>query len=284
MKKLLFVSSILMGSLLLNAQTYPFSENFNAVVTSGSPATGPLPTGWTTTSNFMVYANHGTFNSNACSAELNNAHPKDTLVTPLIGPVSANTKIYLQYRFVNAALYPSTGATLGAGDQVTIDAYAFGMWNANIATVPNPSVATTSFTTYTYACSLCGSLPAGTSVQLRLDIARATANADWFIDIDNIQVADNVAGIQYNALNPPALLVYPNPSTGNFTVWLKNYQANNSVEVSVYNYIGQKVKTVTAQGAVNNQIQVNSLGLEKGMYLVEVKSGDEIAKSKIQIE
>ena len=271
-----------MSSLLLHAQTYPFSENFNAVVTSGSPATGPLPTGWTTTSGFKVYANHGTFGSNACSSELNNTHTKDTLVTPLIGPITANTKVYLQYRFVNAALYPNTGATLGAGDQVTIDAYALGSWHTGLATVPNPTPITT-WTTYTYTSSLISAL-AGQSIQLRLDVTRATANADWFIDIDNIQVADNVAGIQYNALNPPALLVYPNPSTGNFTVWLKNYQANNLVEVNVYNYIGQKVKTVSAEGAINNQINVSSLGLEKGMYLVEVKSGSEIAKSKIQIE
>ncbi len=61
-------------------------------------------------------------------------------------------------------------------------------------------------------------------------------------------------------------------------------QANNPVEVSVYNYLGQKVKTVSAEGAVNNQVNVSSLGLEKGMYLVEVKSGAEVAKSKIQIE
>ena len=277
MKKLVFISSILMSSLLLSAQTYPFNENFDAM-TAGVAPTG----GWTrgVGSNFLVTSGHGCSAPNACSVEMKSSHTADTLITPLIGPVGGNTKISIQYRFVNAALYPAQGYTLGTGDGVTVDAYLAGSWHNALLTL-NTATGGTTCTTFTYACSTCA-LIAGSSIQLRMDVARA--QGDWYLDIDNIIVADNVAGIQYNALNPPALLVYPNPSTGNFTVWLKNYQANNSVEVNVYNYIGQKVKTIIAQGAVNNQIQVNSLGLEKGMYLVEVKSGDEIAKSKIQIE
>ncbi|HEX7415069.1 MAG TPA: T9SS type A sorting domain-containing protein [Bacteroidia bacterium] len=280
MKKLICLSAILVSG-LLNAQTYLMNENFNEITTTGTPAVGPLPTGWTPAlvTGFKTYANHGTYNSNACSSEMSSTHTIDTLYTPVITGVSATTLISLQYRFVNANLYPSQGATLGTGDLVTIDAFALGTWHNALITLPNPAALTT-FTTYTYACSLCSF--AGGSVQLRLDIARSTG--DWFIDIDNIIVGDNIAGIEYNALNPPALLVFPNPSNGNFTVWLKNYQANNPVEVTVYNFLGQKVKTVKSEGAVNNQVDVSSLGLEKGMYLVEVKSGTEVANSKIQIE
>ncbi|MHB8259171.1 MAG: T9SS type A sorting domain-containing protein [Bacteroidia bacterium] len=283
MKKIISLSAILVSG-LLHAQTPLLSENFDAIVTSGSPATGPLPTGWTTTSNFKVYAGHCSSTPNGCSTEMNNSHTKDTLYTPTITGVTATTKISLQYRFVNAALYPSTGATLGTGDQVTIDAYipATSSWNNSLITVPSPTAATTTWTTYTYACTMCGMI--GGSVQLRLDVARATANADWFIDIDNVIVGDNIAGINEFQTKNEELKIYPNPSNGNFTVWLKNYQANNPVEVTVFNLLGQKVKAVTAQGAVNNQVDVSSLGLEKGMYMVEVKSGAEVANSKIQIE
>jgi hypothetical protein len=282
MKKLVFMASVLVSG-LLNAQTYLMNENFNEITTSGTPNVGPLPAGWTTTSGFKTYAAHGTFGSNACSSEMKNGHTQDTLVTPTITGFTSSTLISIQYRFVNAASYPLTGTTLGTGDQVTIDAY-IGAWQNGLATLNNTTnpAPLTSFTTFTYACGApCGLF---TSIQLRLDVARATANSDWFIDIDNIIVGNSITGIEYNALNPPALLVFPNPSNGNFTVWLKNYQANNPVEVNVYNFLGQKVKTVSAEGAVNNQINVNSLGLEKGMYLVEVKSGSEVAKSKIQIE
>ncbi len=282
MKKLLFLSSLLVSG-LLSAQTPLLDENFNSVTTSGNPLTGALPSGWSTTSGFKVYANHGTFNSNACSSEMKSTHTQDTLVTPSIGPISATSKISLQYRFVNAALYPTQGTTLGAGDKVTIDANIFGMWSNNIASIDNsvnPAPLTT-WTTYTFTSPIFSSI-AGQSIKLRLDVARASG--DWYLDIDNVKVGDDITGIEYNALTPPVLLVFPNPSNGNFNVWMKNYQANKEVEVSVFNLLGQKVKSVTAEGAVNNQISVITAGLEKGMYMVEVKSGNEVAKTKIQID
>lgn len=280
---------------MLKAQAPIINENFDEITTSGSPATGALPSGWTTGANsaFKVYGienlhPHGDSPNNACSVEMNSSHTADTLIMPAISPIDANTKMSLAYRFVNKASYPNTGYQLVSGDQISIDAYIGTSWT-NVATInstTNPTPLNT-YTTYTYACSACGSL-AGfgiTSIKIRMDVARATsATSDWYLDIDNVIVGDNIAGIEYNALNPPALLVYPNPNNGNFTVWLKNYQANNPVEVSVYNYLGQKVKTVSAEGAVNNQVNVSSLGLDKGMYLVEVKSGTEVAKSKIQID
>jgi len=282
MKKLLFLSSLFVSG-LLSAQAPIFSENFDGVSTSGNPATGALPSGWSTTSGFKVYANHGSSVPNACSSEMSATHIHDTLITPPIGPISATSKISLQYRFVNAALYPSQGTTLATGDKVSIDANVFGSWQNGLATIDNTTnpAPLTTWTTYTYTNSLFSAI-AGQNIQLRLDVSRASG--DWFLDIDNIIVGDNITGIEYNALNPPALLVFPNPSVGNFTVWLKNYQPNNQVEVSVYNFLGQKVKTVTAEGNTNNQISVNTLGLEKGMYLVEVKSGSEVAKTKIQID
>jgi type IX secretion system substrate protein len=293
MKKILFMASVLVSG-MLNAQTYPLNQDFDAITTSGTPATNSvLPTGWTTGahSNFMVYGlensqPHGLSVPNACSVEMNSSHTADTLITPLIGPVSGSTEISISYRFVNKASYPATGYQLVTNDQVTIDAYEAGSWHPALATInttTNPAPLTT-WTTYTYACSACA-LIAGSNIQLRIDVARATsATSDWYLDIDNFIVGNSITGIKYNAFNTPALLVYPNPSNGNFTVWLKNYQANNSVEVNIYNFLGQKVKTVSAEGAINNQVNISSLGLEKGMYLVEVKSGIEEANSKIQIE
>ena len=290
MKKLVFISSLFISG-LLSAQTYPLSQNFDAVTTSGSPATGALPTGWTTTSGFKVYGAenlhpHGASPSNACTTEMSATHTKDTLYTPPIGPITASTKVSIAYRFVNKANYPATGYQLTASDKVVIDAKIAGTWQNNIATIDistNPTPLT-SYSTFTYNCTSCSSLVGigQTTIQLRIDVARSAG--DWYLDIDDFQAADVLTGITANAANAPALSVFPNPNNGNFTVLLKNYQANKMVEVSIYNYLGQKVKTVTAEGNVNNQISVNTLGLEKGMYMVEVKSGSEVAKTKIQID
>lgn len=288
MKKLLFISSLFISG-LLSAQNYPLHENFDAVSTSGTPATGALPTGWSSTGGFKVYGienlqPHGASPNNAASVEMNSTNTQDTLYTPMI-TLTSSSKISLAYRFVNKAGYPNTGYQLITGDQITIEAYAFGTWNSlltiNSGTNPTPL---NSYTTYTYTSPLISAL-AGQSVQLRMDVARATSTtSDWYLDIDDFQVADVLTGISSYSANAPALSVYPNPNNGNFTVLLKNYQANTSVEVNVYNYLGQKVKTVNAEGAVNNQISINTLGLEKGMYLIEVKSGSEVAKTKIQID
>jgi hypothetical protein len=219
---------------------------------------------------------------------MSGTHSQDTLYTPVIGPITANTKISLSYRFVNKAGYPATGTTLGAGDKVIIDANVAGSWQPAVATIDNTTNPTplNTYVTYTYTstnfATLAGLGGTFANIQLRIDVSRA--NGDWYLDIDNFIVADNITGIETNAVNVASLSVYPNPSKGNFTVSLKNYQANNPIEVNVYNFIGQKVKTISAEGAVNSQININTLGLEKGMYVIEVKSGSEVAKTKIQID
>jgi len=228
---------------------------------------------------------HGDSPLNACTTEMNSSHTKDTLITPMIGPITANTKIGLNYRFVNKVGYPSTGYQLITGDQITVEAYALGSWHSllTINTTTNPAPLN-SYTTYTYTSSLISAI-AGQTIQLRMDIARATsATSDWYLDIDDFQVGDVLTGIFSNPSVSPSLAVFPNPSHGSFSVALKNYQANNQVEVTVFNFLGQKVKTVTSESAVDNQINVNTTGLEKGMYLVQVKSGNDVATTKVQID
>ena len=294
MKKLLLLSSLLVSGLLSAQAPYPYSQNFDAVTTSGSPAMGALPAGWAGGANtaFMVYglenfAPHGQSPANACTVEMNSTHTADTLITPTVG-ITANTKIGLSYRFVNKAGYPATGYQLINGDQINIDAQLGTAWT-NVAAInytTNPT-ATNAYTTYTYNCTSCAAIIGFgiTSMKIRMDIARATsASSDWYLDIDDFQVADVLTGIFANAPSTASLSVFPNPSHGSFSVALKNFQANGQVEVTIYNFLGQKVKTITAEGAVNNQINVNTAGLEQGMYLVEVKSGSEVAKTKVQID
>lgn len=263
---------------LLNAQTYPFSEDFDATTV------GMLPSGWTSTGGFMVYGSpHGWSAPNACSVQMNAGNTQDTLVTPTIGPITANTKLSLAYRFVDAALYPNTGTQLQSGDQITIDVYLAGSWNNAVATIDMTTHPTplTTFTTYTYNCTLCAFV-AGQNAQMRLDAARA--NGDWFLDIDNVIVGDNITGISYVAGKAPSLVVAPNPSHDNFWIWMRDYSGSEPVTVKLYNHVGQLVKTVTPEVQYVNQVNVSTENLARGVYMVEVSSKHGISTTKIVIE
>ncbi len=279
MKKLILIATVLTGG-LLNAQTYPYYENFDAM------SVGSAPTGtWYTPANgFKIFGSpHGNSAPNACSSEMKTGHSRDTLISPLLGPTTASSYMSLDYRIVNAALYPATGTTLGTGDTITIDAYLgppVNAWQKGLASFNGSNhPAMNTYTTYTYSPGF-----AGITAKLRIDVARA--NGDWFIDIDNFFVKDagSTFGISYNPFNPPALLALPNPSQGNFVVWLKNYQSTNTVELKLYNHMGQLVKTINTDNILNNQFDVSTTDLAKGMYIVEVKSGNEVSKTKVIVE
>lgn len=293
MKKLILLGSLLMAS-LLNAQTYPLYQNFDAVTTSGTPATGSLPSGWTTGANstFKVYGvenlqPHGMSPNNSCAVEMNSTHVADTLITPLIGTITPNLKVAISYRFVDKTSYPTTGHTLKTGDKVKVDAKLGTAWTTllTIDSVSNPTPLS-SYTTYTYDCTNCNvliSLGGVTTIYVRMIVARG--NGDWYLDIDEFKVADDLSiGIQNHELNPMGLVAYPNPATTNFTVWLKNYSGTNPVELKLYNHMGQLVKTINTKNVLNNKFDVNTSDLAKGIYVVEVKSGNEVSKTKVIVE
>jgi hypothetical protein len=142
-----------------------------------------------------------------------------------------------------------------------------------------------SYTTYTYDCTNCGlliSLGGVTTIYVRMIVARG--NGDWYLDVDDFKVADNIVGIQNHEQNPIGLVAYPNPATTNFTVWLKNYTGTNPVELKLFNHMGQLVKTINTKNVLNNKFDVNTSDLAKGIYVVEVKSGNEVSKTKVIVE
>lgn len=280
MKKLLLsVALVMSGAFALNAQAPLLYQDFDAT------AVGSLPAGWSSTGGFKVYGSpHGWSVPNACSVEMSSTNTQDTLLMPSIGPIDANSKLSLTYRFVDAALYPNTGTQLQSGDKVVIDAYLGGTWYSSVATIDNTvhPTAMTTWTTYTYTNSLF-SLISGQNIQLRLDAARASG--DWFLDIDNIIVADVVTGITYNGVNPPSVAVAPNPASGSFWLWVKDFKGTESVKVNIYNNVGQIVKTVTDPGVqYTRQFNISTEGLARGVYMVEVQCGNDVSKTKLVVE
>ena len=73
--------------------------------------------------------------------------------------------------------------------------------------------------------------------------------------------------------------LYPNPSTGNFTITTKTYL--NSVDV--YNINGVLVKTFNVDNTSEN-VEFNITGLPVGVYLLELKNETEKTWKKVIIE
>ena len=71
--------------------------------------------------------------------------------------------------------------------------------------------------------------------------------------------------------------VFPNPSTnGNFTLQLDRLQADESLEIVVYNLIGKKIQSFHIQPQAGYFQQEVNLGyMAKGIYMLQIVKGDQ---------
>lgn len=75
-----------------------------------------------------------------------------------------------------------------------------------------------------------------------------------------------------------AVLIYPNPNSGIFTVHLNEA---SYTQVALYDVFGKLVKQLPA---ANHTINVDGRGLAKGLYFIKAQSGTQTIQSKIVIE
>jgi hypothetical protein len=88
----------------------------------------------------------------------------------------------------------------------------------------------------------------------------------------------NTIGIDEILAENEGLVVFPNPSSGNFTV----YNSESRADLSVYNLIGEQVFYKKINSKVEN---VDLQTISSGIYFVEVKNDDDkIYRKKILVE
>ncbi len=77
------------------------------------------------------------------------------------------------------------------------------------------------------------------------------------------------------------VIIYPNPASGIFTVDLKGFSDEN-VEAAVYNCMGQ---TIDRRKDISSSLVSFDLSrFEKGIYFVEIRSGDKLLREKIVLQ
>jgi murein DD-endopeptidase MepM/ murein hydrolase activator NlpD len=111
----------------------------------------------------------------------------------------------------------------------------------------------------------------------------STAN---FNKADQTQAASVVSNesLITNEKTPTALTVFPNPSAGAFTVRYNNKQ-KFAASVTIRNMLGQVVYSIASREYQNELMQqVNLTDKPKGIYLVEILSGDKRITSKVLVQ
>ena len=80
--------------------------------------------------------------------------------------------------------------------------------------------------------------------------------------------ADNTVSDLFS-MEKEQVLIYPNPTDGEFTVSWKN-RYDSRLTITIYNISGQLIKTVQTDPGVN-EIKLNLNGVRKGIYFIELK-------------
>lgn len=116
-------------------------------------------------------------------------------------------------------------------------------------------------------------------------IRAAECNASFSFNNNQLPIADNSTKQQaVDTFDQTSYKIFPNPSTGIFTVQY-NSKAKFMASIVVRNVMGQIVYRSASKEYFNNlQERINISGKPKGIYLVEITSGDKRMVTKILIE
>lgn len=183
MKNAIFYFLLLITG-ITSAQTYPFIDGFESYTNFTTLGTqgGYL-------SDMSIYQTHGMGSSKGLISQISNFNTRDTTVTPLIGPLTATSRLTFYYRIVDQSLYPATATALGSNDKVEIFAgnQSLGLYQSIYSITQANHTASTAFKKVAIPV---GAL-AGQSGNLKIVITKGTAT-DYFVDIDSLVVMDSV--------------------------------------------------------------------------------------------
>jgi hypothetical protein len=97
------------------------------------------------------------------------------------------------------------------------------------------------------------------------------------------QPDDQYASILENEVYSDEILIYPNPSSGQFNI-LQNSDNESESMIKIYNLLGQIVltKTFSTTNGLNN-FKLDITNCSKGIYILELTSTDQNGKKNISI-
>ncbi len=152
----------------------PYLETFNASTS--------YPANWS--GNFSISSTHGNA-SNGLYRNLWSSATTGFAITAPVGPITENTRLDFEYRYVDYGSYPTVPTTLGAGDRLDIQvSINDGPYETYYTINSANHTPTTAFTTCSVYLSQLRLANAGDIVRVRFDAVWSTG--DYYLDIDNV--------------------------------------------------------------------------------------------------
>lgn len=105
----------------------------------------------------------------------------------------------------------------------------------------------------------------------------------WISDIPMIRMSFDPAALSTDNVVSGEFNVYPNPTTGVFTVELNNIKADD-YKISVTNVLGQEVYTSTKELTTLVSERIDLSSFDKGVYILEISNSESSLSEKIIIE
>jgi hypothetical protein len=257
MKKINLLIFVLAFTAKLNAQIYPYAENFNTMPSFSSPV------GWTTgIAGFQVYDTHGTNASKGMCKQLTSFSQKDSVTSPIIGPLTANDELTFDYRIVQTSLYPSSPITMAANDKIEIKIISGGNSILIGQIDATNHITSASFATKSYNLSAF----AGQNIQLRIVSSKAPAAFDYFTDFDNM-VVNTSTGVNQIIGNKEVTIEY-NPLENRSGIRINNLPSTE-YNVRIMNLSGSTLFEQNLEAGVD-QVVTPPFSLAKGYYILNL--------------
>lgn len=287
MKKATFPKSVLAVCLTVimltlsfhtaKSQTFPFSEDFDS-----TPDT-TLPAGWikSNTNSYYgvddyidVYSNEGIANSKAVMLRIHTTYIyEDTLLTPVIGPITSNTILNVNYKFIQASDLNGTGTGPYAGGSFSsqffwgdLGKFRISIINTsnNIQTVVFQADSTNHIPSMAYMPKTIN-LSSFAGQNIKIAFTFDGFSEDYFSEfwLDNVIVNDYNVSVDNSLDQKESTTVFPNPTKGELT-----FHCKEDVKATIYDVVGRIVYQE------NIAEPTHTIHLDKnpaGIYLVNVK-------------
>lgn len=252
--------------LQVQAQSVLWSDAFESY-----PGTGSTPTNYN--GSMKVYSNHGVQNTKALCAQLSSFHASDSIVSPVIGPLNANSVFRFDYRFVTyIAGAAFNGYTLNSD---VLEVYAAQDGAASFG-APLMVIQASNHTSSLDYANRFVSLAAfeGQNIRLKVRCVRGNA-ADYWLDMDNFEVSE--AASVHTTSDIPEFSVFPNPSNEK-NVWIQFSEPLSGNRIEVLNMFGTVVmrKTIASQ-----KLELNVEELPRGIYYIKVEGAKKSVVRKL---